>query len=679
MVAEVKTNYRDIFENAVEGIFETTVDGRFIIANPAMARMLGFESPEELIRERTELSQQHYVEPACHEEFKQLLEAQGFVHGFEYQAHRKDGSRIWLSESVRARKDENGAPLYYQGSARDITDWKLAENSLREREERYRRLLAREQAVRHEAEIFRDANIALTQDLSLDTVLETLLDYLRKLVPYDSANVMLRGEGSKFVVSALRHYERFQSVETTRAIALDGNANPLLRRMCLTKQSVLVRDTDEDPEWERMRGAEHVRNWLGVPLVAAGKVIGLYSVDKAEPAFFQAEHARLAETLAARAATAILNAQLFQQSQHYVAELEERINERKRAEVALRESEERYRELFENAKDAIYVHDLSGTCASVNRAAEKLLGYTRAEILGRNFIDFLAPEHTRNVGEKPWAKLAEKGETTYEVEVIAKDGRRVPVEVSCRSICENGAPVGVQGMARDITERKRAQEALQMFSRRLIEAQEEERQRIARELHDQIGQVLTAVKINLHALQGVCETPEASPYIKDNITVIDEALRQVRDLSVDLRPPLLDDIGLVMALRWYFDRQAQRTGLRADVLINLPDQNERFSRELETACFRIAQEALTNVVRHAQAKRVLLHLTRGKSELILVVRDDGVGFDVTALRRRAPRAATLGLLGMQERAHAIGGTIEINSAESRGTEIRSSFPINAKR
>jgi PAS domain S-box-containing protein len=681
MVAELKrTDYREIVENASAGIFQTTVEGQFILANSALAHMLGFESPDELIRERTDLSRQHYVEPAVREEFKRLLESQRFVRGFEYEAYRKDGTRIWISENAHALKDDNGTLLYYEGIAEDISNCRRTgdEAGCGREGERSTGSLIEEQAMRRETEILRDANIALTQNLTLDIVLETFLDYLNKLVPYDSANVMLRDGESTFVVSALRRYEGFQDVETTRAIALDGNANPLLRRICLTKQSVLVPDTNDEPEWQRMRGAEHVRNWLGVPLVVSGRVIGLYSVDKTEAAFFTAEHARLAETLAARAASAIQNAQLFQQSQHYVVELEQRISERRRAEAALRESEERYRELFENAKDAIYVHDLNGTYTSINRAAERLSGYTRDEIIGHNFAEFVAVEHVSQVREKLWTKLAENGETTYELEVIAKDGRRVPVEVSSRSIYENGVLVGVQGTARDITERKWAQEALQIFSRQLIEAQEEERRRIARDLHDQIGQVLTVVKMNLHTVQRICQTPGALPYIKDNMDVVDEALRVVRDLSFDLRPPQLDDLGLATALHWYVDRYASRTGVRADVLVELPDHDERFSREVETACFRIAQEALTNVVRHAQTQRVLVQLTRDRNGLLLAIKDDGVGFDPTVLRKRGSRAATLGLLGMQERAHTVGGTIEIDSVLTKGTEVRFRFPISAK-
>ena len=531
-------------------------------------------------------------------------------------------------------------------------------------------LLAREKAIRAETEILRDANIALTENLSLERVLETLLEFLSKFVPYDSANVMMLNSESQFVITAMRSYEGFQNIEITRTIAFDADTTPILNRLRQTRQTVVVPDTKEEPAWQWVSGADHVRNWMGIPLVVSGRVIGLYSVDKAEPRFFQPEHARLAETLAARAASAIQNAQLFEQSQRYVAELEQRIAERKRAEEALRESEERYRELFENAKDAIYVHDLAGTYIRINRAAEQLSGYTREEIVGHHFTEFIALENIRNVRDSFCRKLARKDETTYEVEVIAKDGRRVPVEVSSRAIYHNGMMIGVQGTARDITERKLAQDALQMFSRQLIKAQEDERRRISRELHDQIGQVLTAIKMNLHSMQHVCSGTESTAYIKDNLHAVDEALRLVRDLSVDLRPPVLDDLGLVTALRWYADRYTRRSGLNVEVIVELQGHHERFSREVETACFRIAQEALTNVVRHAKATDVIITLVKKNNGLVMSIKDNGTGFNLENLQKRAPRAATLGLIGMQERAHAAGGEIEIHSVVSAGTEVR---------
>ena len=142
-------------------------------------------------------------------------------------------------------------------------------------------------------------------------------------------------------------------------------------------------------------------------------------------------------------------------------------------------------------------------------------------------------------------------------------------------------------------------------------------------------------------------------------------LRLVRDLSVDLRPPVLDDLGLVTALRWYVDRYTRRTGLNVELEDRLARSNRRFSREIETACFRIAQEALTNIVRHANATQIVVRLAKTDNDLLVSVKDNGVGFDPDGLRKRAPRAATLGLVSMQERAHAAGAASKSTRGLSR--------------
>jgi PAS domain S-box-containing protein len=464
--------YRDIFENAGEGIFQSTPEGRYLAANPALARMHGFDSSEELIRSRTDISRQIYVDPKRREEFKDLLAASGMVRGFEHQVLRKDGSRIWISVNARVVRDEQGSIRYYEGTAQDITD-------------------------------------------------------------------------------------------------------------------------------------------------------------------------------------------------------------RKQAEEALRESEERYRELFENAKDAIYVQDLKGIYISINRAAEKLSGYDRSEVIGKHFEQFVAPEYLPLVRTNFAKKLIDQEQTAYEVEVIAKDGRRVPVELNSTVIFKHGVPVGIQGIARDIAERKRTESALRNYSRLLIEAQEAERQHIARELHDQIGQVLTAIRINLQTIGTSCETEESQVLIDQGITIIDSALEQVRNLSFELRPSLLDGLGLVAALRWYSDQYSRRTGIRTKTSTNLPEGQTRLREELETACFRIAQEALTNVVRHAKAKNVFISLRKLDHKVLLSIRDDGIGFDERSTNGGAA-AIHLGLRGMKERALALSGTLEIESAPAGGTEIRASFPTNSK-
>lgn len=207
------------------------------------------------------------------------------------------------------------------------------------------------------------------------------------------------------------------------------------------------------------------------------------------------------------------------------------------AETALRESEERYRELFENSRDAIYIHDLNGRYTSVNRAAEELTGYSREEIVGKHYSNFVRPTYLKTVRENFCRKLDVPIETTYETEIACKDGTRKPVEVTSRMIYRDGEPAGVQGTVRDISERKRAQRALQTYSRRLVNAQEAECENIVRELQDNIEQSLKAISLNLKAIQTSGEVPESAlSRFRESIDVLEGVLHRVRELSSELRP-----------------------------------------------------------------------------------------------------------------------------------------------
>lgn len=241
--------------------------------------------------------------------------------------------------------------------------------------------------------------------------------------------------------------------------------------------------------------------------------------------------------------------------------------------------------------------------------------------------------------------------------------------------------VAANGALQDeIAERKQAEEALrettrrlQTLSRRELEIQETERRAVARELHDEIGQALTAIKINLQALERL---PDAIPLglrLEDSIAIAEQTIQQVRDLALTLRPALLDDLGLVPALRWYVDRQAQRAGFTAHFVAE--PVAARLPAEIETVCFRVVQEALTNVIRYAQARQVHVELRPCGRELHLCVRDDGLGFDVPAARQCHAHGGSLGLLGMQERVESVGGQLEILSAPTRGTEVRAQIPL----
>jgi PAS domain S-box-containing protein len=213
---------------------------------------------------------------------------------------------------------------------------------------------------------------------------------------------------------------------------------------------------------------------------------------------------------------------------------------------------------------------------------------------------------------------------------------------------------------------------LESLSRRLIEAQETERRHVARELHDEIGQSLTALKLNLQTVDRGADDERAA-VIEESIALAERTLQQTRDLSLDLRPALLDDLGLVPALRWYLDRQGRRAGFSTEFAAD--DLGDSVPPEVATTCFRIAQEALTNVARHARTTHVVMQLLRRADALELVVRDAGRGFDRETTFARAEQGGSLGLLGMRERAALVGGTLDIDSAPGRGTAVRVVLPL----
>jgi signal transduction histidine kinase len=216
-------------------------------------------------------------------------------------------------------------------------------------------------------------------------------------------------------------------------------------------------------------------------------------------------------------------------------------------------------------------------------------------------------------------------------------------------------------------------ERLTTLSRRLIEAQESERRVVSRELHDEIGQAFTALKLNLQALIAGIDPEATRVTLEESLGLADQALRQARDLSLDLRPALLDDLGLVPALRWYLDRQGKRAGFATEFAAS--DVGNEVPAEVATTCFRIAQEALTNVARHAAATKVTMELSRRGTVLELVVRDCGRGFDAARASLGAAGGESLGLLGMRERAALVGGSLTIDSTPGSGTEVRVQLPV----
>jgi PAS domain S-box-containing protein len=350
------------------------------------------------------------------------------------------------------------------------------------------------------------------------------------------------------------------------------------------------------------------------------------------------------------------------------------------AEYALKVSEMRYRRLFETAQDGILILNAdTGQIDDVNPFLTDMLGYSRKQLLGNRLWD-IVPFKNVGASKAEFRDLQRESYVRYDdIPLETRDGRAINVEFVSNIYQVNGDRV-VQCNIRDITKRRRAEEKLQEYSRkfqvlsrRLVEAQETERRHIARELHDEIGQALTVIQLNLQAM---LQTPGQRTLVsrmKESLEVVDHVLEQVHDISLNLRPMILDDLGLEPALRWFTARQAALVGLQT--IFQADPLEQRLNPVIETECFRVAQEALTNVVRHAQAKTVRVELCKEAGLLHLRVQDDGIGFDVGAVREQAVRGASLGLLSMEKRAALAGGGLEFKSAAKQGTEVHAWFPL----
>ncbi|MEN2984816.1 MAG: sensor histidine kinase [Dictyoglomaceae bacterium] len=205
------------------------------------------------------------------------------------------------------------------------------------------------------------------------------------------------------------------------------------------------------------------------------------------------------------------------------------------------------------------------------------------------------------------------------------------------------------------------------ISKFLIRAQEEERRKIARELHDEIGQALTAIKINLELLKRKIDQNLIN-YIEDSINLIDKTIEQVRNLSLNLRPSLLDDLGLISSLKWYIEREKRRNNLNIEYVFDF--EQEKINKDLSINIFRIVQEGLTNIIKHAQARNIFLEIKEEGEKILIIIKDDGIGFDVENIWEKVREGRALGILGIKERVELFNGNMEIKSKKGEGTEIK---------
>lgn len=368
-------------------------------------------------------------------------------------------------------------------------------------------------------------------------------------------------------------------------------------------------------------------------------------------------------------------------------ELKKVIEERMRIEEKLRESETRFKTLVEHAADAFILHETNGKVIDVNQMACISLGYQRDELLELNMTDF-DPNFVPEMHERMWKQITVGLPVTFESEYRRKDGSVFPVEVRL-GLLEAGERRLLLALARDITIRKMADEALKQsnkrliseyqqrknLSKKLIELLEKDRYKIAMELHDHIGQIMTSLKIDIEMIRN--KIRDAPPDVTTRLESAEKktvrAIRSIKEISHGLMPVILDNLGLIASMRELVNDFKQQFGIVIHFFWhNIPDH---LPREKALTIYRIVQESLNNVVKHALATSVHINLM-GKDHMIsLSIEDDGIGFEINTVLNNPKNTNNLGLHIMQERTLQVGGEFYLEPRKGGGAHILVEIPL----
>ncbi len=363
------------------------------------------------------------------------------------------------------------------------------------------------------------------------------------------------------------------------------------------------------------------------------------------------------------------------------------ITERKRTEMLLREAHERLQTIIQASPLAILAIDPHGSIMNWNTGAEQMFGWSEQETVGKVCptvpSEWLSDFHdmiTQVVQGKTFSGLLRSRQK--------KDGTQINASlISAPLRNAAGEAIGAIVILEDVTERTKSEEEKsklltevqeadnqpRLLSRRLLETQESERKNISRELHDEIGQTLTAAKINLQSIQRITKSSKIAEDLAITISYIEQSLQQVRDISLNLRPSILDDLGIEAALRWLLRRIAESAKIKCELVFDLP--GVELSKEMQLNCYRIAQEALNNIAKHSRAKNAVVNLTAVEDAIHLIIKDNGKGFNLKEVREQALKGKSLGILSMEERAQLAGGEFKITSSTKNGTEIHTIFQL----
>ena len=538
------------------------------------------------------------------------------------------GFNLWFAERRREKDRREQALLKLEAVQREVQEHI---ETVRENEKRI--------AVLH------SITTAINQFSNLDSILSTAADKVMEAVHVDGVLIYLINDTKKEL--ELKQY-RGISEEFSHQVDHLKVEDGFNGRMALTGHSTTIENSSDDPglSSEVMKNKVIVSQFI-VPLKAQEKVVGTLCALSHSVKDFNRDEEQLLVLIGAELGLAVERAALN--------------DEKERA-------GKRFKELFEKAHDAIWLQDLDGKILDANQAMADFTGYRRERLIGGDVISSLSPEAlelAREVRRKLLAGI--NVEQPYEQKITRRDGTEATIMLTTSLIKEEGKPVVFQHISRDVTREKKLAENLRLYAQQITRTQEDERKRIARELHDDSIQALIILSRGIDELISIqSKRSKVIRPLEDVRAEVDKIISQVRRFTQDLRPPTLDYLGLIPAVRELISQFEHQSNIKTE--LKIIGEEKHFAPEAEMLVYRIIQEALNNVWRHSAAITVSVSIDFGKDGTTIEIKDDGKGF-VIGEDLRFVEAGKIGLAGMQERADLLGGNLSIQSNVGRGTLV----------
>ena len=688
-----------ILNGITEGVTaQDASSGRLVYANSAAARIMGLETAEELLTTPLPEVMQRFI---LFDEQGQPLPVEKLPNRQALQWGQPAAGKVRFR--IRATGEENWAIVssspIFDDQGKIVQSVSIFRNITRTmREDHLQRLLA---------EAGRLLSSSLDYETTLANVARLAVDHLA-----DWCTVHILTPDNEIQQLAVAHIDPQKmemAREYNRKYPTTWETNSRLIEVLRSGQAEYFPEITDAMIQATARDAQHLvemrtlgmKSAMMVPLIARGSTLGAISLIWAELGRrYSDEEVGVVQELARRAALAIDNARLYREAQTLNAELEQRvarrteqlqsanrkligqIEERVKAEMALRKSETLLNNLFESAPDATVLVDRAGRIARVNRQAEILFGYRQDELLDKP-ANLLLPSRFHSTHLEHQAEFFTQAVNRpmgagRELYARHKDGQELPVDIMLSPVIrETGQEDGlVISSIRDMTEQRRLQAELAETHQRLFESMEAERLSLSRELHDGPIQDLYGLSFNNELLRPIITNPEEIELLDQSRDTLQAVIQTLRNICSELRPHTLEHLGLEKAIRSHLAKVQE---LHPEVTFDLQEMNSGslLPERVRLAFFRAYQNAIANILRHAHAHKVSIMLEIEEQQARLQIRDDGQGFTVPARWVELARAGHFGLVGMIERAQAVGGRVDIVSTPGQGTQITITAPIQA--